>query len=185
MTGEMDRAFFERDAAAVARDFLGDLLVHGETVGRVVETEAYRGEGDPGSHASNGPTERNATMYGEPGQAYVYLCYGVHEMFNVVTGPEGEASAVLIRALEPVRGLDRMRQRRGVEEPENLTSGPGKLTEAMDIDRRHDGDDLLTGALRIERGSDVAEVGTEPRVGLGVECDRELRFYEEGSVFVS
>lgn len=181
----MERAFFERDAAVVARDLLGDLLVHCETVGRIVETEAYRGEGDPGSHASNGPTERNRAMYGEPGRAYVYLCYGVHELFNVVTGPEGEASAVLVRALEPVRGLDLMRERRGVEDPENLTSGPGKLTEAMDIDRRHGGDDLLTGELRMERGDDVAEVGTGPRIGLGVECDRRLRFYEEGSVFVS
>lgn len=179
-----NRAFYERDAAAVARDLLGDLLVHGEVAGRIVETEAYRGRKDPGSHAHRGETERNATMFGSPGRAYVYLCYGVHEMLNVVTGPEGEPGAVLIRALKPVRGLDLMRERRGVEELEKLTSGPGKLTQAMEIDRRHDGHDLISGDLRIEAGDTVEDPVTGPRIGLGVECDRPLRFHD-GSRFVS
>ncbi|MBS1263486.1 MAG: putative 3-methyladenine DNA glycosylase [Methanonatronarchaeales archaeon] len=181
----MNGAFFEREPGRVARDLLGCLLVHGEASGRIVEAEAYGGREDPGSHASTGPTPRNRAMYGEPGRAYVYLCYGVHEMFNVVTRRRRLPGAVLVRALEPVSGVDTMRQRRGVEDVAKLASGPGRLTEALDVSRRYCGTDLLEGELRVERGEPVENYGTSRRIGLGVDCDRELRFFERGNGFVS
>lgn len=179
--------FFDGSAEEVARELLGSLLVHGETSGLIVETEAYGGEEDPGSHASGGPTPRNETMYGPPGRAYVYVCYGIHDMFNVVTGPEGEAGAVLVRALEPVSGIGEMRGRRGVEDLERLASGPGKLTEALGITGELDGEPVTEGRLRIEPDEEFSEerVGRSPRIGLGVDCDRRLRYFVEGSRWVS
>jgi len=109
----------------------------------------------------------------------------MHKMFNVVTGEEGEASAVLVRAVEPVTGVDVMRKRRGVEEVEQLTDGPGKVAEALSISRRHDGDDITRGELRIEEGSSPDGVETSTRIGLGVECDMPLRFYVPGDRYVS
>jgi len=160
--------FFDRAAEDVARDLLRSLLVHGETSGRIVETEAYGGEEDPGSHASAGSTPRNRTMYGPPGRAYVYVCYGIHDMVNVVTGPEGEPGAVLIRALKPLSGVQKMRERRGQERVEELASGPGKLAEALDISKEHDGKPLTEGQLRLEPGENVPKknvnrLGVKPR----------------------
>lgn len=171
------RAFFARDTLTVARDLLGRHLVHvldGVLLsGKIVETEAYIGESDEASHASPGPTERNASMYGPAGHAYVYLIYGMYHCFNVVTERVGFPAAVLIRALEPLEGLDFMSERRGpagARDIKRLTSGPGRLCQALAIDRRHDGADLCArGAqLFLEAGDPEPDeaVATSPRVNV-------------------
>ncbi|HHS96728.1 MAG TPA: DNA-3-methyladenine glycosylase, partial [Chloroflexi bacterium] len=150
------REFFDRDTLEVARDLLGRVLVRvldGERLsGRIVEVEAYIGEDDRASHARFGPTERNAAMYGPPGHAYVYLIYGVHHCLNLVTGPEGFPAAVLIRALEPLEGVEQMRGLRGGRP--DLTNGPGRLCQALGIDLRFDGADLCApdALLFVEEG---------------------------------
>ncbi|MGD2146983.1 MAG: DNA-3-methyladenine glycosylase, partial [Anaerolineae bacterium] len=139
----LTRDFFARDTLAVARELLECRLVRvldgTRLSGRIVEVEAYVGEEDRASHASPGRTTRNAPMYGPAGHAYVYLIYGVHHCFNVVTDREAFPAAVLVRALEPLEGLEEMRERRGGRPDEQLTSGPGRLCEALAIDRRFDG----------------------------------------------
>lgn len=178
----LPRTFYDRDAEPVARDLLGCLLAHrvggALRVGRVVETEAYLGPHDRASHSSRGPTARNRAMFGPPGHAYVYLIYGVHHCLNAVTGPGGQASAVLIRALEPVLGID------------GRTRGPGLLCRALAIDRAQDGADLVGPDLFFSR-PDAPEpftVAARPRVGVGYAgewADRPLRFIIEGNPFVS
>lgn len=208
----LGRGFFAHDTLAVARDLLGRRLVRildGDRLsGRVVEVEAYVGEEDQACHASCGPTERNAPMYGPPGHAYVYLIYGVHHCFNIVTEIEGYPAAVLIRALEPLEGLDEMRARRwpesfdrlgtgGVEGRHNrpdaqLTSGPGRLCQALGIDRRLDGSDLCApnAQLFVESGEPVPDdhAATGPRIGVrGDEAALSVpwRFYLRGNRHVS
>jgi DNA-3-methyladenine glycosylase len=160
--------------------------------GRIVEAEAYVGEEDEASHASPGPTKRNASMYGPPGYAYVYLIYGMYHCFNVVTGRRGFPAAVLIRALEPIEGLEAMRKRRGGRSDEELTSGPGRLCEALAIDLRFDGVDLCApgASLFLEVGDPVPDerVATSPRVNVrGDEAARNMpwRFYIDGNPYVS
>ncbi|MFW6032235.1 MAG: DNA-3-methyladenine glycosylase, partial [Phycisphaeraceae bacterium] len=162
--------------------------------GLIVETEAYLGGGDKAAHSYRGWTKRNAAMWLAGGHAYVYLIYGMHHCMNVVTGEEGDASAVLIRAVAPSEGLGVMRARRKAAKREtDLCSGPGKLCEALAIDRRGDGQDLLAGGpIRIERaragGYDGEEVVAAPRIGIGYAeewTDRPLRFYLAGSGHVS
>lgn len=171
----MDRTFYARDAARVARDLLGCELVHGPCRGKIVETEAYRGRSDPASHAVNGPTDRNRVMFGPPGRSYVYLCYGIHALFNVVTGTDGVPSAVLVRAVEPMEGRETMRERRGVDDTA-LCSGPGKLCEAFGI-TCDDSDKALTGgALRIEQGPAPEQVERTGRIGVADGGDLLLRF---------
>lgn len=165
--------------------------------GVIVETEAYCGVVDRASHAWNGRrTPRNESMYGLPGTAYVYFTYGMHHCFNVVCGTVGDPLAVLVRALEPCAGVDSMRVRRGRDEPTDLCSGPGKLCQAMGIDRDLDGLDLTDDErLWIERPSPRAadrspkiEIATGPRIGLGEVGewkDKPLRFYRRGNVHVS
>jgi DNA-3-methyladenine glycosylase len=176
----------------VAESLLGTLLVHdspaGRTVGRIVETEAYLADGDGASHSARGPTPRCASMFLEPGHAYVYLIYGVHLCFNVVTGPVGSGEAVLIRALEPLEGLDLMQQRRGAVALRDLTNGPGKCAQAMGLERGHDGLDLGGGSLRLAArapGWSPGRVVTTGRVGISKSVDLALRFYLEGSTWVS
>lgn len=175
------RAFYEQDPLVVARELLGMLLVHvvdgAERAGRIVETEAYRGEEDLACHASPGRTTRNAPMYGPPGHAYVYLIYGMHEMFNVVTWPEGMPSAVLVRALEPVHGVAK-------------THGPGRLTKAMGIDRTLNTEDLRGERLFIVQGERVPDSAVErsPRIGVdyaGEWAARPWRFSVRGCGHVS
>ena len=195
----LTRQFFVRDTLTVARDLLGRRLVHvleGERLsGKIVETEAYVGEQDEASHASPGPTERNASMYGPPGHAYVYFIYGMYHCFNIVTEREGFPAAVLIRALEPLEGLDSMRERRGqvgARDVTNLTSGPGRLCQALAIDRRYDGADLCAARseLFLKTGDRVpdAAVAISPRVNVrGDEAavSAPWRFYVEGNPYVS
>jgi DNA-3-methyladenine glycosylase len=186
------RAFYARGSVAVARGLLGRLLVcataPGVTAGRIVEVEAYGGEDDPASHARPGPTPRNASMYGPPGHAYVYFTYGMHHCLNLVTGCEGRAAAVLIRALEPVAGLALMRARRGPVPDARLAGGPGCVAQALGLDRRHDGLDLAGPRLWV---SDLAPVraglaiARGPRVGIRVGLDRAWRFWLEDHPCVS
>ncbi len=185
------REFYEEDTLALARLLLGKVLVHdspqGLTAGMIVETEAYR-QGDPACHASRGMTQRNAMMFGPPGNAYVYLIYGIYCCFNVVGGKEGVGEAVLIRALEPLVGMDLLRKRRAkARKITDLMSGPGKLCAAMAISREHNGLSLLEKPLFIAAGNAVAEnaVACAPRIGISQALDKEWRFYLKGNANVS
>ncbi len=182
----LPRSFYRRDPAVVARDLVGRLLVREldgvRLAGRIVEAEAY-GRGDPASHSYRGQTKRNRTMFGEAGRAYVYVSYGIHHCLNAVTLPE---TAVLIRALEPVEGLEAMAERRGVEDVRLLCAGPGRLCRALGIDPRLDGHDLTTGrALWIAAGEPPAGVVATARVAVTRAAERPWRFVEEGSRFAS
>lgn len=188
----LTREFFGRDTATVARDLLGKELVRtfeGRRLGgKVVETEAYYGEGDPPSHASNGRTPRSEIMWGRPGLVYVYLVYGIHMMFNVVTEPENSPGAVLFRAVEPLEGVDFMAGARGVEKVEELTSGPGKLTEAFRIGKEENGLDITESeelGLVDRPDQEDLEIVTSTRIGISEGKEKELRFYLEGNRFVS
>lgn len=187
---KLPRSFYARGALSVAPDLLGKVICHRRdgvlTAGRIVEVEAYLGSADPASHAWRGPTPRNRAMFGPPGHVYVYFTYGNHFCMNVVTGREGEASAVLIRALEPIEGLESMRQRRGREPLGDLTSGPGKLAQALGIDRAAYGHDLTREPLWIEddRFAPPEWVAT-PRIGISAAIDLPYRFVVAGSPFAS
>jgi DNA-3-methyladenine glycosylase len=191
----LPRAFYGRDTVTVARALLGQRLVRaleGQRVsGRIVEVEAYDGEQDRASHARSGPTERNASMFGPPGHAYVYFIYGMHYCFNVVSEPEGTGAAVLVRALEPTEGIEAMQARRSGRERSELTNGPAKLCYALAIDRDLDGADLVDGtALWIERDEAVPEKGIARGARVGVRGDEwamhvPWRFWIEGNLYVS
>jgi len=157
----------------------------GVLVGRVVEVEAYRGPRDPASHAYR-PTPRSRIMWGTPGTAYVYFTYGNHYCLNVVTEREGVAGAVLLRALEPVAGVEIMRARRRVDDARRLASGPGRLTQAMGIGRAHNGVDLTRPPLYLARGPRARlRIAAGPRVGIRAATGRPWRFYIAGNGFVS
>jgi DNA-3-methyladenine glycosylase len=172
----LEAARLSGDAIAAARSLLGVLLVRdddvGRRIGRIVETEAYAGPNDRASHARAGRTPRTTVMFGPPGRAYVYLVYGLHHCLNVVCGAEGTAAAVLVRALEPIAGHERMRERRGrtAGPTPRMAAGPARLCEALEIDRTFDGDDLTArGRLWLAApGAPVAddEVITGPRIGV-------------------
>jgi len=172
----------------VARALLGKTLVHGRVAARIVETEAYLGLTDAAAHASRGRTARTEVLFGHPGHTYVYLIYGMYECLNVVAEPHGSPGCVLIRALEPLRGIESMRRRRpAVKRIEDLANGPGKLTLAMGITRRHNGVDLTRGPLAIHApGSEgPVEIAVSPRIGITKNPDWPLRFYIAGNRFVS
>jgi len=185
----LTRRFFARPVLTVARDLLGHLLVHetpeGVVVGRIVETEAYRGADDPASHAYR-LTPRSRIMAGPPGIAYVYFTYGNHYCLNVVTEPEGRAAAVLLRGVEPVEGIHLMAARRGTAQPRLLASGPGRLTQAMGVTRRQNGWDLTRPPLFVADGRPgQRRIATSPRVGIRRAADRPWRFYLRENPFVS
>ncbi len=192
----LPRSFYDRDTLVVARDLLGCLLVHdtpdGRAGGRIVEVEAYHGEEDPACHAAAGRTRRTAPLYGHPGFGYVYLIYGMYHCFNVVTRSEGHPSAVLVRALEPVEGLDLMRARRAARRggagplaDRDLANGPGKLCDALGITLAHNRADLIRSSLRVEAGTHPAAVVWTPRVGITVGTDRIWRCFVKDSTHVS
>ncbi|MBL7661823.1 DNA-3-methyladenine glycosylase [bacterium] len=175
----------------VAQLLLGALLIHdtpqGTTAGRIVETEAYLFKNDPACHAHRGQTKRNAVMFGPAGRAYVYLCYGMYELFNVVTNREGVGEAVLIRALEPLVGIEIMQKRRRQKSLRQLCSGPGKLVQAMGIRRQQSGQELSSGNLRIElpRPARRQKITRTKRIGITQGAELNLRYYLSGSEFVS
>jgi len=199
---KLPRAFYDRPTLDVARDLLGKVLVHrhrgATTSGAIVEVEAYIGESDPACHAAPGPTRRNAPLYGPPGFAYVYLNYGIHYLVNVVTEAERQPAAVLIRALDPVDGVDVMRRRRSraakgrraknghLLSPHDLCRGPGNVTMAMGITLAQNELDLLGDQLFIEdRGGQPSEIGWSSRIGIRVGTDRLWRAYLENCHAVS
>lgn len=177
--GILPRRFYARDAIAVARDLLGKVLVHGETAGIIVETEAYPGGDDLASHSAAGITKRTRVMFGPPGHAYVYFSYGMHTCMNVVVEPEGTGAGVLIRALEPILGLEIMRKRRPAAHwDRDLASGPGKLTQALGITLDDYGADLTRGELVVRQPAKRKkfEIEATPRIGISKCVDSPLRF---------
>jgi DNA-3-methyladenine glycosylase len=189
--------FYLRDnVVAIAKELLGKVLVtawDGDlTSGRIVETEAYAGELDRASHASKGRTERTEVMFGPGGRAYVYLCYGVHQMFNIVTAKEGEPQAILIRAVDPMEGRDIMLQRTGKKKWEpSLTSGPGKVGKAFGFHTAQCGLSLTSDELYIaDDGFEVKEgdIVSSPRIGVdyaGEHAEWHYRFYLKNNLWVS
>lgn len=179
----LPRSFYERDTVTVARELLGQVLVRkirGKLLtGRIVETEAYAGPGDPASHAARGPTPRSRIMFGPAGVAYVYFCYGNHCLLNTVTEKEGTAGAVLVRGLEPLRGLKWMLENRARRTREGLLNGPGKLTRAFEIDLELNGWNLVRGEkLFIARGElfPGERIVRGPRIGIREGRERLWRF---------
>jgi DNA-3-methyladenine glycosylase len=196
----LPRSFYLRDSWEVAPDLLGKVIVVGRCRGRIVEVEAYGGAADAASHAYRGPTARNRPMFAIGGHLYVYFSYGMHWCTNVVTGPIGDAQAVLLRALEPLSGVEDMRARRPAARRDvDLANGPGKLSAALAIGRAHDGTDLVahgrrhppTGehvlAVRIvdDGTARSTEVAVGPRIGLSKALETPWRFWVPGNRFVS
>ena len=180
MTGKiLPRSFYRRDAVTVARELLGKVLVHGDTAGIIIETEAYPGGDDLASHSAAGVTDRTRVMFGPPGHAYVYLSYGIHACMNVVACADGTAGGVLIRALQPVAGIETMRKRRKKARHDgDLASGPGKLTQALGITLGHYGADLTQGDFVIREPATPKRIHMDvtPRIGITKCADRPLRF---------
>lgn len=200
MARTLPLAFFARDPRRVARDLLGKLLVRRRgkklLVGRIVEAEAYLGSGDAAAHAASGITARNRVLFGPPGRAYVYFIYGNHYCLNVSCQPAGEAGCVLIRALEPVEGLRQMARARGFRLPgaststlRQLTSGPGRLSQAFGITRAHDNGRNLTlpgSDLRLaDDGYRASHIVATPRIGIRKDPGKCLRYLIAGNPFVS
>ncbi len=184
----LKRSFYERPTVEVARDLLGKVLVHGPAAGRIVETEAYLGLKDLAAHASRGITARTRVIFGRPGHAYVYFIYGMYECLNLIAEPEGEPGCVLIRALEPLAGIESMKKRRPrARALEDLASGPGKLTLAMGITRALNGADVTRGELVVRETAEQvpSEIDVTPRIGIRHCADWPLRFVVRGSPFVS
>lgn len=182
--------FYAGSTVQFAQKLLGAYLIHeseqGVTVGRIVETEAYLSCNDPACHAARGMTKRNAPMFGPAGTAYVYQIYGMYHCFNVVTSDTGVGEAVLIRALEPVDGIDLMQQRRGRKEIKDLCSGPGKLVAAMGITVDLNGQSLMTSPLKIGyQGRKNFAIVTTTRIGINVGADLPLRFYIADNKYIS
>ncbi len=181
----LERGFFDRPPREVAAGLIGCTLLHDGIGGTIVETEAYERD-DPACHAFGGPTARNVPLFGPPGMTYVYLCYGIHSMFNLVTEPEGTAAAVLVRALEPTAGIDVMMERRAASDPRALCSGPGKICEALAIELTQTGADALAAPFRVlGSGSGEREVVAGPRIGLTKAADYPWRYCLADSPFLS
>jgi DNA-3-methyladenine glycosylase len=177
--------FFDRPVHDVARDLVGCTLLYEDRGGIVVETESYEAD-DPACHAYVGLTERTRVLFGPPGRAYVYLSYGIHSLLNAVAEPEGEAAAVLIRALQPTHGLEEMRARRGGKPDLELCNGPGKLTEALGIDLSDNEADLSCEPFLLTAPEgDRPPIIAGPRIGITKAVDRPWRFRAAGNRYVS
>ena len=190
----LPHSFYARPTLTVAEDLLGKVLVHrtrqGTASGVIVETEAYIGEDDPACHASFGRTARSEPLFGPPGFAYVYLNYGIHYLMNAVTEADGYPGAVLLRALQPLDGIELMKQRRAPDgrsiDEHDLCRGPGNLTKALGITIKDNRLDLTASKLTIEdRGISVGEIATGPRIGIRVAVERPWRYWVEGHRSVS
>lgn len=181
--------FYLQNSVSAAKALLGKYLVRRQgayvMAAKIVETEAYRGKNDPGSHAFAKRTPRNEVMFGPPGRAYVYFCYGNHYLFNIVTEPEGTAGAVLIRAVEPLRGIKRMKKNRGAEGI-NITNGPAKFTQAMAIGRAQNRADLTKNEIYVCEGQkEKFGIVSKSRIGIKTGLDLKWRFYIKGNSYVS
>jgi DNA-3-methyladenine glycosylase len=178
---------YARSVHEVARDLVGATLRHGQTAGRIVEVESYHQE-EPASHAFIGPRPRTEVLFGPPGFAYVYRSYGIHALLNAVAEEDGVGAAVLIRAIEPLEGIELMRERRGVARDEELTNGPGKLTQALDIGLDLNGADLERGQVRIQPRDPAArapKIVVGERIGITKAADLPWRFCDATSRYVS
>lgn len=184
----LPREFYARDPVTVAKDLLGKTIIHetpdGKVMAKIVETEAYLGKEDEASHGYR-RTKRSEIFWGPPGISYVFVNYGVHHCFNTITCPENVPGAVLIRAVEPVEGLELMQKRRGNSELEGLTNGPGKLSQALGITMKHNGEDLIDGGLYIAEGTKPKEIRVSKRIGITRSSDLPLRFFIKNNPFVS
>jgi DNA-3-methyladenine glycosylase len=178
------RSFFARSVHAVAPDLIGATFLFNGVGGRIVEVEAYH-HTDPAAHSYGGRTERNAVMFGPPGHVYVYRSYGIHWCVNFVCEPKGSAAAVLIRALEPLEGIAKMRRRRGVHDLRLLCSGPGRLCEALGISRLQNGLALDVPPFELHSGPGEVEIAVGPRIGLTKAVDYPWRYGLKGSRFLS
>jgi DNA-3-methyladenine glycosylase len=179
--------FFERSVHEVAEELIGCTLMHGDCGGVIVETESYERD-DPACHAYVGRTARNEVLFGPPGRAYVYLSYGIHSLLNAVAEPDGEAAAVLIRALEPTVGVEAMRRRRGRHRDQELCSGPGKLTEALGVGLPDNGASLSAPPFMVLPPEGVwraVGVTAGPRIGISKATERPWRFCATDNRFVS
>jgi len=175
----LPRSFYERDTVTVARELLGKILVHGRTSGLIVETEAYIGGDDLASHSARGITNRTRVIFGAPGHAYVYFIYGMYECLNLVAEPEGTPGCVLIRAAEPLTGVNAMKKRRpNARLVHKLASGPGNLTRAFGITRAQNGVDVTRGSLVLREWKKTPAIDVEvtPRIGIRQCADLPLRF---------
>jgi DNA-3-methyladenine glycosylase len=181
---KLEREFFARSVHEVAPELIGAKLLVDGVGGVIVEVEAYDHE-DPAAHGYRGRTERNASMFGPPGHAYVYRSYGIHWCLNLVCEGVGVASAVLLRALEPTDGFDEMRARRGLDQLRLLCAGPGRLTQALGVTRGHDGLPLDTPPFELEARAGEVEVVAGPRIGITRAADKPWRYALAGSRFVS
>jgi DNA-3-methyladenine glycosylase len=182
-----EAAFYSRPVQEVARDLLGCVVVHGGASGRIVETESYHEE-EPACHAFAGLTARTQTLFGPPGRAYVYRSYGIHALLNAVAEPDGTGAAVLIRALEPLAGIERMLRRRGERPVEDLCSGPGKLTQALGIGLELNDSDLCAGAIEVlprSRDARAPDVVIGPRIGITKATGLVWRYCDASSRCVS
>jgi DNA-3-methyladenine glycosylase len=180
--------FYARSTVEVARECLGKVIVYRKTAGRIVEVEAYLGVDDRAAHSSRGITQRTRVLYGPPGHAYIYFIYGMYDCLNFVCEPDGTPGGVLIRALEPLSGLELMRRRRkGAARVEDLASGPGKLTVAMGITRALNASSLITGPLQVRalRAESEFEIQVSTRIGIRHAVEHPLRFFIAGNRFVS
>lgn len=175
----LSRDFYLQDTLTVTQDLIGHILVHntpeGVIAGRIIETEAYI-TGDPANHATRGMTRRNEAMFGSPGHAYIYMIH-THWCLNAVTQPEGTAEAVLVRALQPIEGIELMIRSRRTAILKNLCSGPGKLTQALGITGKDNGTDLTMGNLRIVRGEEIGDIIQTTRIGIRLGAEELWRFY--------
>jgi DNA-3-methyladenine glycosylase len=180
----LKRPFFARSVHEVAPELIGATLLVGDVGGRIVEVEAYH-HTDPAAHSFRGPTERNAVMFGPPGYAYVYRSYGIHWCLNFVCEPEGSASAVLIRAIEPLEGLAKMRRRRKLNDVRLLCSGPGRLTQALAVTRMHNGLPLDRLPFELYAREAEPEIAAGVRIGITKAADLPWRYGLAGSKFLS
>jgi len=181
---KLRRSFFDRPVLKVAPDLIGATLLVNGVGGRIVEVEAYH-HTDPAAHSYNGPTERNAVMFGPPGVAYVYRSYGIHWCLNFVCEEEGSASAVLIRALEPMAGIAAMRRRRGLTDERALCSGPGKLCEALGVSYRDNGLPLDRPPFELRAREGTPEIAVGVRIGITKAVEHPWRFGLKGSRYLS
>jgi len=182
------RSFYSRRTADVARDLLGKILVNGPASGMIVETEAYLGGDDLAAHSARGVTDRTRVIFGPPGHAYVYFIYGMYECLNLVTEPKDKPGCVLIRAIEPLTGIDVMQKRRpAARRIEDLASGPGKLTRALSITRAQNGADMTSGNLVVRNWKHQRqfEIEVTPRIGITKCAAWPLRYVVKGNRFVS